>query len=123
MIIAVDFDGTLHTGEYPAIGASAPYAAEIIQRLSAEGHYIIIWTCREGVYQTDMINWLIEHEIPFNRVNNHAPGRVEEYGYNARKVFADIYIDDRQVGGLPTWNEIYDIISGRVKPVWFYEKP
>ncbi|MDR2806274.1 MAG: hypothetical protein LBB85_11700 [Dysgonamonadaceae bacterium] len=122
MIIAVDFDGTLHTGEYPAIGAPAPYAAEIMQQLAEDGHYIIIWTCREGDYQTDMVNWLVEHKIPFNRVNNHAPGVVKKYGFASRKIFADVYIDDRQIGGLPTWHEIYDIVSGKVKPVWFYEK-
>jgi ribonucleotide monophosphatase NagD (HAD superfamily) len=109
MIIAVDFDGTLHTGEWPEIGAPAPYAADTLQRLSAEGHYIIIWTCREGKSQTDMVNWLIEHEIPFNRINDNT--EWEQYGYNARKVNADVYIDDRNVGGLPTWDEIYDIIS------------
>jgi hypothetical protein len=121
MIIAIDFDGTLHTGEWPGIGAPAPYAADVLQRLSAEGHYIIIWTCREGEKQTDMVNWLIAHEIPFNRINDNAPEQTAIFGNNCRKVSADIYIDDKQVGGLPTWNEIYDIVSGRVRPAWHYE--
>jgi hypothetical protein len=110
MTIAVDFDGTLHTGQYPEIGLPAPYAADVLQRLSTEGHYIIIWTCRENKTQTDMVNWLIENQIPFNRINDNI--EWEQYGYNARKVNADVYIDDRQLGGLPPWDEIYNIISG-----------
>jgi hypothetical protein len=68
-----------------------------------------------------MVNWLREKGIPFDRVNDNVPGCVGQYGYNARKVFADVYIDDQQLGGLPTWNEIYDIVAGRVRPVWHYE--
>jgi hypothetical protein len=121
MTIAVDFDGTLHDGEYPEIGAPVPGAADALRRLSAEGHCLIIWTCREGKTQYEMVNWLLEHEIPFNRINDNTGW--EQYGYNARKVNADVYIDDRNVGGLPSWNEIYNIISGKVKTVfWVYEK-
>jgi hypothetical protein len=122
MVIAVDFDGTLHTGSYPNIGAPTPYSIETMGRLVEDGHYLIIWTCREGRLQTDMINWLQDHGIPFNRVNEQEPGNMRIYGNAARKIFADIYIDDRNLGGLPTWREIYDIISGNAKPVWFYEK-
>ena len=121
MTVAVDFDGTLHTGNWPEIGAPAPYAIEVMKRLHDDGHRLIIWTCREGKLQTDMINWLLEKGIPFDRINDHLPGSWEEYGYSAQKVFADVYIDDNNLGGLPTWNEIYHIISGKVKPVWHYE--
>ena len=108
MIIAVDFDGTLHTGKWPGIGAPAPYAIEVMKRLHDDGHYLIIWTCREREQQTEMVNWLLEKGIPFDRVNEHKPGSVEQYGYASRKVYAHLYIDDKQVGGLPTWNGIYD---------------
>jgi hypothetical protein len=107
MIIAVDFDGTLHTGHWPETGAPVPYAIETMKRLKADGHYLIIWTCREGDAQTEMINWLLEKGIPFDRVNRNAPGAAERYGHCSRKVFADLYIDDRQIGDLPPWREIY----------------
>lgn len=110
MIIAVDFDGTLHTGNWPGIGAPAPYAKEVMQGLKDEGHYLIIWTCRERERQTEMVNWLLENGIPFDRINEHKPGSVELYGYASRKVYAHLYIDDKQVGGLPTWSEIYDYV-------------
>ena len=106
MIIAIDFDGTLHTGKFPAIGNPQPYATQVMQELHTAGHYLIIWTCREGSQQTDMINWLLDHKIPFDRVNDHEPTQVVMYGNNSRKVYAHLYIDDKQVGGLPTWDKI-----------------
>lgn len=111
MIIAVDFDGTLHTGQWPNIGAAAPYAAEIMRRLKNDGHTLIIWTSRGGELLIDAINWLLIHSIPFDRVNDNLPENTEMYGSNSRKVYAHCYIDDKQVGGLPTWPEIYDYIS------------
>jgi hypothetical protein len=113
MIIAIDFDGTLHTGNWPGIGAPAPYAKEVMQCLKDDGHYLIIWTCRERGYQTEMVNWLLEQGIPFDRVNEHKPSSVDTYGYASRKVYADMYIDDKQVGGLPTWHEIYEWVRQR----------
>jgi hypothetical protein len=107
MIIAVDFDGTLHTGKWPGIGSPAPYARDVMRRLKDDGHYLIIWTCREREYLTDMVNWLLEHGIPFDRVNEHKPGSTELYGYASRKVYAHLYVDDKQVGGLPMWEEVY----------------
>jgi len=108
MIIAVDFDGTLHTGKWPAIGVPQPYAVEVMNKLKADGHYLIIWTCREGGRLTEAINWLLEKGISFDRVNEHHPETEKTYGYPARKVYAHLYVDDKQVGGLPVWPEIYE---------------
>lgn len=113
MIVAVDFDGTLHLGQYPGIGDPAPYAAEMMRKLKEDGHYLIIWTCREGERQTEMVNWLLEKDIPFDRINEHVSGSWEQYGYKARKVYAHCYVDDKQVGGLPTWPEIYKWVKDR----------
>lgn len=110
MIIAVDFDGTLHIGKWPKIGTIAPYAAEVMNKLKKDGHDLIIWTCREGDRQIEMVNWLLEKGIPFDRINDHVPGTWEQYGYKSKKVYAHLYVDDRQVGGLPTWMEIYEIV-------------
>jgi hypothetical protein len=122
MIIAIDFDGTLHDGQWPAIGEPLPDAVEMMRRLYADTHEIVIWSCREDKEQADMVNWLRTQGIPFDRVNDNSIEQVVVYEKtNSRKVFADVYIDDRNLGGLPTWREIYDIISGKVKPVWHYE--
>lgn len=111
MIIAVDFDGTLHMGAFPAIGTIAPDARTTMQKLKDEGHYLIIWTCRCGDQLTEAINWLLEQGIPFDRVNEHNPDNLAKYNTVARKVYAHLYIDDRQVGGLPPWKDIYQYVQ------------
>ena len=110
MIIAVDFDGTLHTGAWPNIGTPADGAQMVLSRLKDDGHYIIIWTCREGVLLIEAINWLLANNIPFDRVNDHEPENKAKYGGTTRKVYAHLYIDDKQVGGLPPWIEILDYV-------------
>lgn len=113
MIICIDFDGTLHIGKWPGIGLPAPDAVKVMKQLKADGHYLIIWTCREGKRQTEMVNWLIEHEIPFDRINDHHPESITTYGGDARKVHAHLYVDDKQVGGLPMWKEIYEYATNK----------
>lgn len=73
MIIAVDFDGTISRGKFPAIDGEQPYAGESLRKLHDEGHKIIIWTCRTGDQLLNAINWLLERKIPFDRVNDHDP--------------------------------------------------
>lgn len=111
MILAIDFDGTLHMGQYPAIGIPMPYAIEVMKQLKADGHYIIINTCRSNGYLTEAINWLLSKGIPFDRVNDNHPETVEKYNSDSRKIYAHIYVDDKQVGGLPPWGEIYNYIT------------
>ena len=113
MIIAVDFDGTIHDGQWPRIGEAMPGAREAINALRAEGHYIIIWTCREGRQQTEMVNWLLEKGIGFDRINDHRPDEVAAYGSNARKVYAHCYVDDKNVGGMLPWKDIVAWIRSR----------
>lgn len=103
MIIAVDFDGTISRGMYPAIEGEQPYAGEVLRKLHKQGHYIIIWTCRCGVPLLNAINWLIAHNIPFDRVNDHNPENMAEYGEAGKKVYAHCYIDDKNIGGFPGW--------------------
>lgn len=113
MIIAVDFDGTLHVGNWPNIGVEAAYAGEIMRKLHKDGHYLIINTCRSGDMLLEAINWLLQHDIPFDRVNDNCPTGIEQYGNNSRKIHAHVYIDDKQIGGLPPWREIYEWITAR----------
>lgn len=103
MIIAVDFDGTISRGKFPAIGGEQPYAGEVLRKLHDEGHYIIIWTCRCGEPLLEAINWLVAHNIPFDRINDHNPENVAKYGVSGKKVYAHCYIDDKNIGGFPGW--------------------
>lgn len=47
-IIAVDFDGTIVTHNYPYIGSPLPNAFNTLIKLQGLGHKLILWTCRGG---------------------------------------------------------------------------
>lgn len=110
MIIAVDFDGTLCEMKYPEIGTIKPYARDVMKKLKEDGHYIIIWTCRTKQHLIEAVNWLLANDIPFDRINDHNPDNAAKYGDAGQKVYAHLYIDDKQIYGLPTWPEIYDFV-------------
>ena len=96
-IIAVDFDGTLVTNEYPNIG---PDIYETIARLKHEqalGAKVILWTCREGSKKTAAVDWCIERGIHLDAVNENLPEVIESFGGDTRKIFANEYWDDRAV--------------------------
>ena len=112
MIIAIDFDGTIVRNAYPATGQLQPDAARYINRLYDDGHYIIIWTCRAGERLLEAINCLLEAGVRFHRINDDEPCNLSKYGGAGRKLYADVYVDDRQVGGLPPWKNIYETITG-----------
>lgn len=112
MIIAIDFDGTLCRSQYPALGSPMPGAVKALQELRDNRHYIIIWTCRTGDRLRDAVNWMLEHQIPFDRVNDHNPENVATYGEGGQKIYADVYIDDRNLGGFPGWFEAMKILRG-----------
>lgn len=111
MIVSVDFDGVLHSGEYPKIGIASADAVNYMRKIAENGHYIIINTCRNGDLLVDAVNFLLNAGIPFNRVNDNCPYNMAKYGSNTRKIYADLYIDDHNVGGLPSWEEIYKYIE------------
>ena len=116
MILAVDFDGTIARTDFPEILGEQPYAGEVLRELHEEGHYIVIWTCRGGKDLLDAINWLLEHNIPFDRVNDHSPDNIKQYGKGSNKIYANFYIDDKNIGGFPGWpyclEEIKRVESG-----------
>ncbi len=111
MIIAIDFDNTISRGKFPAIDGQQPHAADTVNALYDAGHYIIIHTCRTGENLLDAINWLLEQGIKFHRVNDNEPSNVRQYGNNSRKIYAHLYIDDKNLGGFPGWLIAYEMIQ------------
>jgi hypothetical protein len=111
MIIAIDFDGTIAELNYPECGALKLHAKDVINRLYDRGHEIIIWTCRWDEPLGLCKTFLHEHGIKYHKINEHVERLIEMYGNDTRKISADIYIDDRQLGGLPDcWLEIEHIL-------------
>jgi hydroxymethylpyrimidine pyrophosphatase-like HAD family hydrolase len=112
MIIAVDFDGTIVEHKYPAIGEEIPFAVDTLKMLRQDGHRIILWSVREGQLLEDAVNWCKERGVEFYAVNRDYPEESTENNQHfSRKLKADAWIDDRNLGGLPDWGTIYRMIS------------
>lgn len=111
MNIAVDFDGTIVTNKYPEIGTERSFAVQTLKMLQEEGHRLILWTCRRDDELTDALNWCKERGLEFYAVNRDFPeeNEITSLSYT-RKIKADMFIDDRNLGGLPDWGAIYQMI-------------
>lgn len=118
LTIAVDFDGTIVEHKYPAIGREKPFAVETLKALLADGHRLILWSARDGNLLQEAIEWCRKRGLEFYAVNSSHPADYMFQGRSDKssKVIADIYIDDRNLGGLPDWGDIYDMISGMRRP-------
>lgn len=116
--IAVDFDGTIVTHEYPKIGKEIPFAIETLKRLQSEVECrLILWSVRSGKLLDEAVEYCRNKGLEFYAVNKDFPGEVYDKSSN-RKVNADLYIDDRNVGGLPDWGVIYAMVKGETKPTY-----
>ena len=81
--IAVDFDGTIVTHEYPKIGTELPFATETLKMLIRDHHKLILWSVREGklLDEACLLYTLRAHATPEHLVcrlllekkNRHAP--------------------------------------------------
>ena len=112
MTIAVDFDGTIVEHCYPEIGQEIPFATDTLKMLIKDHHRLILWSVREGKLLEDAINWCRERGVEFYAVNRDYPEEKEENNQHfSRKLKADVWIDDRNLGGLPDWGTIYRMIS------------
>ena len=106
LTIAVDFDGTLVENRYPEIGKPILFAFETLKRLQQEGHQLILWTYRSGVKLEEAVEFCKHKGIEFYAVNRSYPEEEYEDGIS-RKILADLFIDDRNINGLPPWGEVY----------------
>jgi len=108
--IAIDFDGTIVENRYPKIGKPLLFAIETLLKLQEEGHQLILWTYRSGIELKEAVEFCNNKGIYFFAVNRSYP--EEKYDNSlSRKIQADIFIDDRNIGGLLGWGEIYQTLS------------
>jgi hypothetical protein len=129
MVIAVDFDGTCVENLWPEKPVSMPDAVDSIKRLLHMGNTIVIWTCRnetqplkfgehsgiQAVYQWVRDNFAVWNGDTFEYpsgllINESAPSSLARIG-ETRKVFAHVYIDDRNLGGFPGWKETLKLLG------------
>ena len=121
MLIAVDFDGTIVEHRFPEIGREIPFAIATLKRLQAEHHQLVLWTSREGRLLTEAVDYCRDRGLEFYAVNSPCPADPDSgdtQPSHCRKLTADLYIDDRGVGGLPDWGVIYQLIHHG----WTYEQ-
>ena len=112
MTIAVDFDGTIVEHRYPEIGPEKPFAIETLKMLIRDRHQLILWSVREGRLLDEAIAWCRERGVEFWAVNRDFPEEDITRNENfSRKLRVDLFIDDRNLGGLPDWGTIYRMIS------------
>lgn len=110
MKIAVDFDGTVVEHRYPDIGEEMLFAFDTLKALQKQGHQLILWTFRAGKELDEAVEYCRKRGIEFYAVNKSYP--EEKYDDSiSRKVDADVFIDDRNVGGFPGWSQIWQMLN------------
>ncbi len=116
LIIAVDFDGTIVKDAYPKIGKPQIFAFETLKKLQEQGHRLILWTYRSGPKLDEAVKFCEENGVIFYAVNRSFS--EEEYDDSiSRKINADIFIDDRNIGGFPGWGEVYQELTNTAPPI------
>ncbi len=116
MIIAVDFDGTIVRHAYPKIGKTLPFAFETLKLLQKEGHILILWTYRSGELLDEAVQFCKKNGVEFFAVNKNSPDEIFDEKSMSRKILADLYIDDRNFGGMPDWGTIGQTILANPTP-------
>lgn len=110
--VAVDFDMTIADIDWPVIngfkiGSDGVSPKDVINGWYHDGMNVLIWTCREKEYKDNAEKFLIANDVLFTDINENCVLRTEYWGNDSRKIGADLYIDDKNLGGIPEkWSEI-----------------
>jgi len=96
-VYAIDFDGTLCVNEYPEIGEPKQAIINFCKARKAEGHKLILNTCREGEPLIKAAIWCALQGLTFDAMNRNLPELIAQYGGDCRKISADYYIDDKNL--------------------------
>lgn len=108
--IAVDFDGTIVEHMYPEIGKEKLFAFRTLKELEKKGAVLILWTFRAGKELDEAVEYCRNNGIEFYAVNKSYPEEIFDETIS-RKIDADIFIDDRNIGGFPGWSGIWQILN------------
>ena len=111
MIIAIDFDGTCVTHDFPRVGKDIG-AVPVLKKLTDKGHKLILFTMRSnrtdnnsiddkniqnvtGQFLDDAVNWFKQNNIPLYGIQKN-PTQTE--WTTSPKAYAELYIDDAALG-------------------------
>lgn len=95
LIIAVDFDGTICTNNYPNCGSPNTVLIKKLIRLREAGHKLILWTCRTDNELKVAVDYCKKYGLEFDKINENLDELVQMFEGDTRKVVADIYLDDK----------------------------
>jgi len=107
--IAVDFDGTIVEHKYPDIGKENLFAFQTLRELEKRGARIILWTFRAGQELEDAVEFCRRNGLVFYAVNKNYPEEIVDESVS-RKIDADLYIDDKNLGGFPGWSAVWQML-------------
>ena len=116
LTLAIDFDGTIVEDAYPKMGKPNTFAFETLKELQENGHRLILWTYRYGKTLDEAVAFCKKNGIEFYAVNCSFPNEIFD-PKKSRKINADLFIDDRNVGGFYGWGEIYQLLTESDKPL------
>lgn len=108
--IAVDFDGTIVEHNYPQIGKEQLFAFQTLRQFEKMGARLILWTFRSGKELEEAVEFCKKNGIEFYAINKSYPEEVFDETIS-RKIDADIFIDDKNIGGFPGWSGIWQILN------------
>ena len=108
--IAVDFDGTIVDHEFPGIGKEKLFAFLTLKELNKKGVRLILWTFRKGQELEEAVEFCRQNGVEFYAVNKNYPEEIMNEDVS-RKIDADIYIDDKNIGGFPGWSEVWQMLN------------
>lgn len=115
MKIAVDFDGTIVEDAYPGIGKPKLFAFDALKKLQSQGHQLVLWTYRYGRTLEEAVEFCREKGIEFYAVNSSFEDEVFEGSGRSRKIDAELFIDDRNLGGFPGWGAVVQIVENNLE--------
>lgn len=108
--IAIDFDGTIVENKYPEVGEEQLFAFATLKELQKQGHRLILWTYRCGSSLSEAIEFCKINGIEFYAINKNYPEEKFDNSIS-RKIDADIYIDDKNIGGFLGWSKIWELLG------------
>lgn len=118
-VICIDFDNTVCLDEWPYIGPVIPEAISVLKELQRNGHKLILFTQRSDTYPIcckELMEYSKDKRISFtvdilsdaiqvfrdNGIQLDDTNQNDDWefltGDHSRKVFADYFIDDHNVG-------------------------
>lgn len=96
-IVAIDFDGTIVTDKFPEIGECNKGMFDLCFRLKEQGVKLILWTSRDGQALKNAVTYCWQRGLSFDAINENVKEVRELFHNDTRKVYADLYIDDKSI--------------------------